>query len=346
MGFLDEVAEHGEALRRLVVFYQGDGDELLLDAGRLASRRPRSFTFTGMGSSEIAAGIARNYLCEKTVFPVVIWEAGELLHSGLGGIRDDDVVIAISQSGESVETRQVVDGLMFHRQVLSVTNNPESSIARWASVNLPILAGEEASISNKTYVNTMAVLLLLSRALAEDNWSPLFEEINKIAEGMDEQVKGVEGIEAAAELLSEADALHFVSRGSGMVAARQAALTFQEGAGIFACALPGGSMRHGPFEMVGEGHHAVMFAPDGELGNLVRNMACEMVSLGSKVVLFTTREVSKEPGLVCVMVPSGDVELFPLRCAVPQELLLSRIAANRGCSLDSFKRGGKITERE
>jgi len=105
-------------------------------------------------------------------------------------------------------------------------------------------------------------------------------------------------------------------------------------------------MRHGPFEIVGSGHHAVMFASEGHGGDLLRGMALEMAELGSRVVLFTSSEVAEHANLVTIVLKPGDPELFSLACAVPQELLLDRMASHRGWTAGVFERGGKVTERE
>ncbi len=368
MAFLDEVAEQGKVLRDLIEFYRSSrGGELLTCAGRMASRRPRSVIFTGMGTSEFVPLVVRDYLGDKFAAPVVMWEAGELLHSGMDSIRDDDVVVAISQSGESIETRSVVERLREHTGLISVTNDSGSTMAWRSRIDLPMRAGDEATISNKTYTNSMAVLLLLSRALACQDWTPLFDDLQSVADGMDrfpaavgeafnglparEAVEGLpygcrEAIDQAADLLRDAKTVYFISRGPTMAAARQAALTFQEGAHLFTTAMPGGSMRHGPFEVAGPGHYAIMFAPEGTGGALVRGMAREMAELGSKVVLMTAVEVEGHQNMVSIVLRPGDSELFSLACAVPQELLLDRMASDRGLTAGVFHRGGKITARE
>jgi len=347
MAFLDEVAEQGRVLRDLVEFYRADGDELLCKVGHMTSHRTRSITFAGMGTSEFVPMIVRDYLGDKSKSPVVLWEAGELLHHGMESIRDDDVIVAISQSGESIETRRVVEILQDHQGVISVTNNPRSATARYSRLDLPMLAGKEATISTKTYTNSMAVMLLLSRALATDDWLPVLDDLERAADSMDEFLanRGSE-IDRAADLLKEAHTVYFISRGPAFTAARQAALTFQEGSHVFTCALPGGSMRHGPFEIVGPGHHAVMFASDGHGGDLMRSMALEMAELGSRVVLFTSAQVGGHTNLTSIVLQPGEPELFSLECAVPQELLLDRMAADRGWTAGIFTRGAKITERE
>jgi len=347
MAFMDEVAGQGKVLRDLIEFYRGEGEDLITEVSRMMTRRPRSITFAGMGTSEFVPEVIRGSMGDTSRTPVVLWEAGELLHYGMESIRDDDIVVLTSQSGESVETWKVAELLRFHKHVLSVTNNPESTIARRSAMSFPMLAGEEATISTKTYTNSVAVMILLSRGFAVQDRYPALEMLCHAADAMDEfPATGGEEIERAAEHLREAQTVYFVSRGPGMAAARQAALTFQEGAHVFTCALPGGSMRHGPFEIVGPGHFAVLFASDGEGGDLVRSMAVEMAELGSKVVVMTSVEVDGHPNLVSIVLKPGRPELFPLVCAVPQELLLERMASHRGWTAGVFRRGGKVTERE
>ena len=347
MSFLDEVAEQGKILRDLIEFYRGEGEDLISEVSRLMTRRPRSITFAGMGTSEFVPEVVRGQMGDQSRTPVILWEAGELLHYGMDSIRDDDVVVLTSQSGESFETRNVAELLKHHRHVLSVTNNPESTIARRSAMSFPMLAGKETSISNKTYTNSMAVMILLAQGFAVQDRCPSLDLLGQAADSMDEFLATRrEEIERAADHLREARTVYFVSRGPGMAAARQAALTFQEGAHVFTCALPGGSMRHGPFEIVGPGHYAVLFASDGHGGDLVRSMALEMAELGSKVVLMTSIDVQPHPNLVSIVLKPGQPELFPLACAVPQELLLDRMASHRGWTAGVFRRGGKVTERE
>jgi len=347
MAFLDEVAEQGKALRNLIEFYRGEGEDLISEVSRLMTRRPRSITFAGMGTSEFVPEVVRGCMGDTSRTPVILWEAGELLHYGMDSIRDDDVVVLTSQSGESIETRKVADLLKHHRHVLSVTNNPESTIARRSAMNFPMLAGEEATISTKTYTNSMAVMILLAQGFAVQDRCPSLDLLDKAADSMDEFLATrQEEIERAGDHLREAQTVYFVSRGPGMAAARQAALTFQEGAHVFTCALPGGSMRHGPFEIVGPGHFAVLFASDGVGGDLVRSMALEMAELGSKVILMTSVELEAHPNLVSIVLKPAQPDLFPLACAVPQELLLDRMASHRGWTAGVFRRGGKVTSKE
>ncbi|MCL6519212.1 MAG: SIS domain-containing protein [Armatimonadetes bacterium] len=348
MAFLNEVKEKSKVLRDLTAFYQRDeGRSLLEKLWAMASRRPRSFIFTGMGTSEFVSQVLVEYLSRKSPVPFIFWEAGELLHYGIESIRDDDVVIAVSQSGESIETRRITEHLSYHLRLVAVTNNPESYMARYSRVNLPMLAGKEASISNKTYSNSMALMLLIGRALIGEDYDEVFADLEQVANEMDRFLAERQNeIAQAAGLLRDATFVYFISRGPSLAAARQAGLTYQEGVRIFTSVLPGGSFRHGPFEIVGQGHYAIMFASDGHGGDLVRNMALEMAELGSKVVLFTSKNAGEHKNLLNIVLMPAAPELFPLACALPQELLLYHMAADRGWEAGVFQRGSKVTLRE
>ena len=84
MAFLDEVAQHGKVLRDLIEFYRGgSGADLLTSAARAMSRRPRSLTFTGMGTSEFAPLIIRDYLGDKCPYHVPLLPGGPLFRDHL-----------------------------------------------------------------------------------------------------------------------------------------------------------------------------------------------------------------------------------------------------------------------
>ncbi|MDI6827489.1 MAG: hypothetical protein QME62_03280, partial [Armatimonadota bacterium] len=83
----------------------------------------------------------------------------------------------------------------------------------------------------------------------------------------------------------------------------------------------------------------IMFASDGNGGDLVRNMALEMAELGSKVVLMTSRKAGEHKNLLNIVLEPGAPELFSLACSLPQELLLHRMAADRGWEAGVFQRG-------
>jgi len=346
--FMEEIKEQGAFLRKLVDYYSKEGEKLLDEAGNMiTAASPHKIISVGMGTSCIAPGIIPYILANKTSVLFSIWDAGEFLHYGMNSAKDEDIIIAISQSGESIETRKCVESLRKHSRIITITNNPDSTMAKLSGLNLSLLAGEEKSISNKTYTNTMALLLLLGYKIIGEPIAKLLEDFLRCAEEMDVFFsQRSEEINEAGDFLKSADSLHFIARGPTVMAARQASLTWMEGVHMTTSAFPGGSFRHGPFELVGENHYAVCYAPEGKGGDLVERMAKEIAGLGSKVVIFSGKKIQREKNLFPVEISPPDENTFSIAAAVPQELLLAKMAQDRGLIPGIFKRINKITNEE
>ena len=345
--FVLEIEEQPEALRRVVKYYRAEGVEVLGRAASLCRCKDGGrIVFTGMGTSLYAATLVYSLLADSgAALPIVI-EAGELLHHCSKGIEPEDVVVAISQSGESFETVKIAEKLRGHK-LLAITNILESPLAQRTSLSLPILAGTEESISSKSYTNKLAVLLLLANEIFGKKRNMVIEGLLRCAESMEEFLEGRrDEIREAAEFLREANFLYFISRGPSMAAAQQAALTWMEGVHMPTAAMPGASFRHGPYELLRPGFHAICYAPDSQAGFLVEKMAEEMAGFGARVVIFSGRRVKSDNGLFVIELEPGDDYLLPLTAAIPQELLLAQMAKDRGWTAGVFERGSKVTRHQ
>lgn len=347
MGFLDEVRQQAQALRDLAQFYQTtDGAQALRRLRDISGLSPRSVIFAGMGSSKHAARAAQGKLAEEMGVPVLVQDAGEMLHWGMEFVSSRDCIIAISQSGESVETAGIVRRLSGHPRLVSFTNAAGNTMERLSALNLPMAAGDESAISTKTFANALGLCLLAASALAGREVATALAELESAAEQMEAVwADHVASAASAAEALDEVRAMTFVGRGPSLANAHQAALTFQEGVRIHASALSGGAFRHGPMEISGPDQGVVLFAPAGAAGDLVRSMASEVAAFGSPVVLISSTIV-EEPGIVNVLVPVEDARWFALQCAQPQALLLWEMARRRGITPGEFRYGSKVTTRE
>jgi glutamine---fructose-6-phosphate transaminase (isomerizing) len=340
-GFLKEISEQPEAVRDLVAHYRGAGATSLELWTKMAASIGR-VVFAGMGTSEFVAESVAAEMTWRGVDSTTI-DAGELLHYR----RPIKGMLAlISQSGESVETRKLAEREPSAAVLAGITNNPKSTIARAASIHLPICAGVEGAISTKTYVNQLALLHLMSKSLgAAAELESAFDDLSEVADAMPNYDSA--GIQAAADLISDAQAIHFIARGPAMASARQAALTFMEGTHTYATAFAGGAFRHGPFEMIGDDHRCVFFIPGGRTFELLRSMAVEVAEKGSHVVAITDQEIDLgSPNTRVLKVPSFGEDVFPICAATTQELLLDAVASRRGVRAGEFRYGGKVTLRE
>jgi glucosamine--fructose-6-phosphate aminotransferase (isomerizing) len=277
-------------------------------------------------------------------------DAGEWLHFGQG-TPSHPLAVLTSQSGESVEVRRLVEDGRVGAEYIAITNDRESFLARHARLALPLLAGPEASISTKTYANTLAVSYLLAAAVeGEESISRMTHELLAVAEAL--QTADLDAIARAAERVAPASGTAFVGRGPGYVAARQCALTFMEGTRRLAAGFTGGAFNHGPAELLQQGFSLVVLQDAGAGRALSASLASRAAALGAEVVLLAAEPAETLPGVLTVEVPGitatprEQEELFPLLACRVQNILLHDVAARRGHQAGVFRNGTKVTTRE
>jgi glucosamine--fructose-6-phosphate aminotransferase (isomerizing) len=352
--FVTEIGEQPAALRDALGAYgAGEGAATLdrladlyrtLDSG---GRAP--VLFTGMGSSLYAAEGALSRLAAGGI-PAHLWEAGEWLHYGGDLPASAALVVAISQSGESVETRELTGRLSGRVPVVAVTNYPDSSMARAAEIVLPLHAGVEEMISTRTYTNSLGVLHLAAAALLGEDRGATLAALEAAAGAMERAGDAAHEprVRAGAAALDGARAIHAIARGPALAAAREGALVLGEGAHLAVTALPAGSFRHGPIELAGPDHAAIVFAPAGPTRPLIDRLAAELAEAGSHVILVCDEPAPPAAANLTALrvVGSPGEPYFSLPAAILVERLLAAVADRRGLVPGRFRFSGKITERE
>ena len=235
--FLQEIYQQPEVLKNLIAYYQEEGKEKLVSWSKIVNSS-RQIIFSGMGSSLLVTDAVRLLLLQRGIFTMAE-EAGEFLHYA-GNVFSNSCFVFISQSGESIEICRLAQNVSSQFQTVAIVNDENSTLVQSSSLVLPLLAGKEMSISTKTYSNTLGLLYILSQVLSgENNPGKSYEELQNVAEHM--LSIDVKEIENAAGFFLPADAVHFIARGFASSAAKQAALTFMEGARSVTCAFTGGS---------------------------------------------------------------------------------------------------------
>lgn len=337
--FLSDVAMQPEALCDLVNFYRKDGRQLLRKWVEMAKERGQ-VVFSGMGTSKFAPEMVIQSMGISGVDAVTI-DSSELLHypKPIKGL-----FVLVSQSGESIETRKLLD-IFPDETVVTITNDENSTIAKASKLALPMYAGSENSIASKTYINTLGALYLMAKALdGEAAIDKALDELAHVADVMGQY--DAEGVERAADMFAVANVVQMVGRGPSMVAARQATLTFMEGCNTSATPLVGGQLRHGPFELVGPNHSCMMFIPYGKTYELLKSMAIEVAEKGSHVVVITDRKFDVPGTSQALVVPEVGEELFALSAAATHEVMLEAIARRFNKVPGDYIYGSKVTSVE
>ncbi|MBT8161943.1 MULTISPECIES: SIS domain-containing protein [Arthrobacter] len=332
-----DIAEQPAALRRLA---EADLPQLEAITGRPWDR----IVLTGMGSSDYV-GIPTWRTLTALGLPALIIDSGQLLDNP-GAITPDTLLIATSQSGASGEVVELLNrrdaGAIAPAALLGIADPADSPLAEASDVFLPLQSGPEATVSTKSYLNSMAVHRLLAAAFAGEPAERVREDIAGMARITEQLITGVDVKDiAAATALHPQRRLVFVGRGDESATSLFSALITKESSKVPAEGFIGGQFRHGPFELAGDGLTAVLYGmrqdtPDESL----RRLATDLVATGSQVVLVGDEQI---PGALTVRA-NGTSPLSHLAASsVVAELLAVNLAQANGVVPGEFRYGSKIT---
>lgn len=343
--FLNEVLDQPRALADALDFYfDAQGAQLLAEAADLCRKARRGPAFVGMGSSCYAPLVARHILNAGSR-PATVYEAGELFYYGLGDLSDEQVLVAISQSGRTIETQKVVAAVRPAMKVIGVTNEPDSWLADNCDVLLPMLAGAESMSTSKTYVNTIAILSMLAWQTLGRFDDQTKTELGNVAALMAAELDDWETrVRPVFEFLAEPTFLHLIARGPSYATMLQGQVILKEGAHLLTEAQSGASFRHGPFEIIDDHHRAIVSVPTGQTHEIMLKLVQDMAAAGSKVLLLTNTTATDPTGNIYpYALPVVAEYLFPMLDIVAIECLLIAAARQRGVVPGAITKGNKVT---
>lgn len=250
--------------------------------------------FAGMGSSHFAAHPIWQYLAAKGI-PAWNVDAGVLIDCP-GLLTPDTLVVATSQSGGSGEIVELLDrradGKMSCGYVLGITSNAKSALASRADGYVDILSGAEATVSTKSYLNTLATLYKVRDLLLGGEVVSYEKDILQAAQAVEVALATSAAAPIAARSIETPwYRLAAVARGADIATAWYAALITKEAAKVAIEGYAGGEFRHGPLELAGRGMTAFFYGadsnPDDMLTRLIRDTqktGAEVVTVGEKSV--------------------------------------------------------------
>lgn len=344
--YLDEIAEQPAAIRRQSGLLTA---ELARETDRIrsaiASGTIKHIILTGMGGSLYSAYGAWLRLSQTLGVPVSLWDASELVQQAPAVLREGTMVIAISQSGESIELRRMAEIDRASTVRIAITNTVENSLARWASLPIATQVGPEQTVSTKTYSAGLVALAILEGLLCGKR-DALKREIDGLADAVAaliprftreaEDVLGFIGHEAP---------ITFIGRGASYASAMMAALVTAEAAKAPTQALSGGQFRHGPLELVREGFRSVMFMGDGAARGLNIKTAEAIQTFGGRCLIIAPEDAATPPseGVRILRLPRVSEALLPVVEIIPIQLLMVPMAKARGFVPAQFLNGSKVT---
>ena len=344
--FLKEILSQPQILRGVVDRYLEDEALLQPVIGLLAQDRYDLILLTGMGTSLFALYPTCIYLNEHGV-PAVMLETSELLHYYQGLISDRVLVVIVSQSGETIEAKRLLDEAGGRTLMMSVTNHPESYVAQNSDLALFLHAGQENGPASKSYTSSLVVLLLCAMALTSSLDRQEAQGLYAAADGVECYLeRWEEHTDRLAEFVGPVDCLSLLGRGSSVASTAAGSLILKEVAKVKAEAMSGGQFRHGPLEVASPGFLAFVFAPPGRTRALNLRLARDIVRFGGRVVLIDSDGDAQGEGMLNLVLPPLQELYAPVVEIVPLQLLSRRMALDRGLSPGQFERAGKVTLSE
>jgi glutamine---fructose-6-phosphate transaminase (isomerizing) len=291
------------------------------------------------------AGLVAEYVFEEfTRIPVEVEYASEFRYRN-PIINKGDVVIAISQSGETADTLAAIKLAKENGAfVFGVCNVVGSSISRETHAGAYTHAGPEIGVaSTKAFTTQITVLTMIALRLAkakgtlsQTDFQRYLQELELIPEKVAEALKTNDVAKEIATKFKDAPNCLYLGRGYNFPVALEGALKLKEISYIHAEGYPAAEMKHGPIALIDESMPVIVIAPrQGHYDKVVSNIQ-EIKSRSGKIIAVVTKGDTqvKELADYTIEIPDTSDALSPLLTTIPLQLLSYHIAVMRGCNVD------------
>ena len=291
------------------------------------------------------AGLVGEYLIEEySRIPVEVEYASEFRYRN-PIISEKDIVIAISQSGETADTMAAIElAKSKGATIFGICNVVGASIPRLSHAGVYTHAGPEIGVaSTKAFTAQVTVLTLMALYMAQQRGKitqsklvHLLTELDNIPALVEKCLLSNDSIKNIAEAFKDASNFLFLGRGSGFPVALEGALKLKEISYIHAEGYPAAEMKHGPIALIDEEMPVVFIATKNSSYEKVISNIQEVKARKGRVIAIVTEGdvVVKNMADFTIEIPDADEIFLPLLATIPLQLLSYHIAVMRGCNVD------------
>ncbi|MCD7721175.1 MAG: glutamine--fructose-6-phosphate transaminase (isomerizing) [Prevotellaceae bacterium] len=306
--------------------------------------RARRIVIVACGTSWHAALIGKRLIQQLGGLPVEVEYASEFRY-GCPRIGEEDVVVAISQSGETADTLAAVQlARELGAFVYGICNVVGSSIPRSTHSGTYIHVGPEIGVaSTKAFTGQVTVLALLALCLGQIRGTLTEEDVERVArallrlpETIEETLRLAPEVEQLSKTFTFAHNFLYLGRGYNYPTALEGALKLKEISYIHAEGYPAAEMKHGPIALIDHEMPSVIIAPNDSLHDKVLSNVQQVKARGGIVVAVINRgdEAIKSLADFVLEIPAVPECLTPIVASVPLQLLAYYIAVNKGRNVD------------
>ncbi|MBW3128958.1 MULTISPECIES: glutamine--fructose-6-phosphate transaminase (isomerizing) [Hymenobacter] len=291
------------------------------------------------------AGLVAEYLLEDLArIPVEVEYASEFRYRN-PVLTERDIVIAISQSGETADTLAAIElAKSKGATIFGICNVVGSSIARATDAGAYTHAGPEIGVaSTKAFTAQVTVLTLLAMivgskrgTLTDTKLRELMVELDTIPAKVEKALQLDTEIQQISEIFKDASNFLYLGRGYNFPVALEGALKLKEISYIHAEGYPAAEMKHGPIALIDENMPVVVIATKDQSYEKVVSNIQEVKARKGRIIAVVTEgdEVIPQMAEFVIEVPATSDVLMPLVSVVPLQLLSYHIAVMRGCNVD------------
>jgi len=291
------------------------------------------------------AGLVAEYVIEELCrIPVEVEYASEFRYRN-PVINKGDIIIAISQSGETADTLVAIEKAKQQGAIIfGIVNAVGSSIARLSDGGAYTHAGPEIGVaSTKAFTGQLAVLTMMALKIAkekgsvsEDRFRKLLFELDAIPEKVEALLKNADAIKVIAEKYKGASDALFLGRGYNFPIALEGALKLKEISYIHAEGYPAAEMKHGPIALVTETLPVVFVATKDSYHEKIVSNIQEIKARRGKVIAIISEGDEVIPGLAddVFFVPPADEIMAPMLSCIPLQLLSYYVGIAKGVDVD------------
>jgi len=308
---------------------------------QLASGELRRVVLTGMGSSLHALYPLMLTLIERGVIAQVV-ETAELIHYALRLLDPHTLLVAVSQSGRSAEILRLLELSAGTSPLVAVTNNSDSALANAADALILTAAGEEHSVSCKTYITALAALAWLGDTLVNHSPQDTLNALKQMPAQIEDYLSNWQThIETLTGMLAPSQRLTLVGRGPSLAAVGTGGLIVKEAAQFPAEGMSSASFRHGPLEMVDASHFVLVYSGLSRTAMLNQHLAEDIRAIGGQVGVIV--ESAPQSAFSLPRLPEVALPLFEI---LPVQMITLVLAQLRNHDAGTFTHAQKVTTKQ
>lgn len=307
-------------------------------------QKAKRIVIVACGTSWHAGLIGKRLIQEMARIPVSVEYASEFRYS-TPILDKDDIVIAISQSGETADTLAAIQmASQCGAFVYGICNVVGSSIARATDSGTYIHVGPEIGVaSTKAFTGQVTVLIMLALAIGQlrgtitdDVRKDVVDALRRLPEIIEQTLKLNESIETLSATYTYVHNFLYLGRGINFPSALEGALKLKEISYIHAEGYPAAEMKHGPIALIDKEMPTVVIAPDDEMHDKIISNIQQVKARGGSVIAVVTKGDSAIGEIADHIIEIPDVPevISPIVVSIPLQLLAYHIAVRKGCNVD------------